>query len=292
MNNERYQQLKQAELGAIISILAYVIVSILKLSIGNIADSEALRADGLNNFTDILASIAVLIGLRISRKPADNEHRYGHWKAENIASLVTSFIMLLVGIEVLYSSIRSFMDKETRSPDITAAIVGIFSAILMYIVYYFNKKLAEKVKSPGLLAAAKDNRSDAWTSIGTAIAVFAASFQLGWLDTVAAMVVGLLILKTAVDIFRESSFSLSDGFDQAELVRYKETIEKIPEVRQVKAIRGRNYGSNIYVDITVLMDSDLTVKESHTVSDIIEHRLFEKFQVHETDVHVEPFIEK
>ena len=183
MNNERYQQLKQAELGAIISILAYVIVSILKLSIGNIADSEALRADGLNNFTDILASIAVLIGLRVSRKPADNEHRYGHWKAENIASLVTSFIMLLVGIEVLYSSIRSFMDKETGSPDITAAIVGIFSAILMYIVYYFNKKLAEKVKSPGLLAAAKDNRSDAWTSIGTAIAVFAASFQLGWLDT-------------------------------------------------------------------------------------------------------------
>ncbi|MBE8863452.1 cation diffusion facilitator family transporter, partial [Enterococcus faecium] len=164
--------------------------------------------------------------------------------------------------------------------------------ILMYIVYYFNKKLAEKVKSPGLLAAAKDNRSDAWTSIGTAIAVFAASFQLGWLDTVAAMVVGLLILKTAVDIFRESSFSLSDGFDQAELVRYKETIEKIPEVRQVKDIRGRNYGSNIYVDITVLMDSDLTVKESHTVSDIIEHRLFEKFQVHETDVHVEPFVEK
>ncbi len=70
---------------------------------------------------------------------------------------------------------------------------------------------------------------------------------MGWLDTLAAMVVGLLILKTAVDIFRESSFSLSDGFDQAELVRYKETIEKIPEVRQVKDIRGRNYGSNIYV---------------------------------------------
>ena len=140
MNNERYQQLKQAELGAIVSILAYIIVSILKLFIGNIADSEALRADGLNNFTDILASIAVLIGLRISRKPADNEHRYGHWKAENIASLVTSFIMMLVGIEVLYSSIRSFMDKETGSPDITAAIVGIFSAILMYIVYYFSRK--------------------------------------------------------------------------------------------------------------------------------------------------------
>lgn len=101
MNKDRYKQLKQAELGAIISIVAYIVVSILKLTIGNLANSEALRADGLNNFTDILASVAVLIGLRISRKPADTEHRYGHWKAENIASLITSFIMLLVGLEVL-----------------------------------------------------------------------------------------------------------------------------------------------------------------------------------------------
>ncbi|OQO69538.1 transporter [Enterococcus villorum] len=288
MNNDRYKQLKQAELGAIISIVAYIIVSILKLTVGNMANSEALRADGLNNFTDILASVAVLIGLRISRKPADNEHRYGHWKAENIASLVTSFIMLLVGLQVLYSAIMSIADKKMETPDMTAAVVGVLSAILMYGVYSFNKRLAAKVKSPGLLAAAKDNLSDAWTSIGTAVAVFAASFNLGWLDSLAAIVVGLLILKTAIDIFKESSFSLSDGFDQEKLDQYKQIIEEIPEVQSVKSIKGRTYGSNTYVDITVTMNPNLTVKESHVVSDLIENTLFEKFQVLETDVHVEP----
>lgn len=288
MNNDRYKQLKQAELGAIISIVAYIIVSILKLTVGNMANSEALRADGLNNFTDILASVAVLIGLRISRKPADNEHRYGHWKAENIASLVTSFIMLLVGLQVLYSAIMSIADKKMETPDMTAAVVGVLSAILMYGVYSFNKRLAAKVKSPGLLAAAKDNLSDAWTSIGTAVAVFAASFNLGWLDSLAAIVVGLLILKTAIDIFKESSFSLSDGFDQEKLDQYKQIIEEIPEVQSVKSIKGRTYGSNTYVDITVTMNPNLTVKESHAVSDLIENTLFEKFQVLETDVHVEP----
>lgn len=288
MNNDRYKQVKQAELGAIISIIAYIVVSILKLTVGNMANSEALRADGLNNFTDILASVAVLIGLRISRKPADNEHRYGHWKAENIASLVTSFIMLLVGLEVLYSSIMSIADKKMDTPDMTAAVVGVISAILMYGVYTYNKKLAAKVKSPGLLAAAKDNLSDAWTSIGTAVAVFAASFNLGWLDSLAAIIVGLLILKTAIDIFRESSFSLSDGFDQKELGRYKQAVEAIPKVQSVKSIKGRTYGSNTYVDITVTMDPNLTVKESHDVSDLIETTLFEQFQVLETDVHVEP----
>lgn len=288
MVNNRYEQLKKAELGAIISIAAYILVSAMKLIIGNMANSEALRADGLNNFTDILASIAVLIGLRISQKPADAEHRYGHWKAENGASLVTSFIMLLVGLQVLYSSILSVVNKKTESPDMTAAIVGIVSAAIMYGVYFFNKRLSEEVKSPGLLAAAKDNRSDVWTSIGTAIAVFAASFSLGWLDSVAAIVVALLILKTAIDIFKESVFTLSDGFDQEELDQFNESIRHIQQVQSVKNIKGRTYGSNIYLDVTVTMRPELTVKESHDVADQIESLLRDKYQVFETDVHVEP----
>ena len=288
MVNNRYEQLKKAELGAIISIAAYILVSAMKLIVGNMANSEALRADGLNNFTDILASVAVLIGLRISQKPADAEHRYGHWKAENVASLVTSFIMLLVGLQVLYSSILSVINKKMESPDITAAIVGLVSAVIMYGVYFFNKRLSEEVKSPGLLAAAKDNRSDAWTSIGTAIAVFAASFNLGWLDSVAALVVALLILKTAIDIFKESVFTLSDGFDQEELDQFNEAIRHIQQVQSVKNIKGRSYGSNIYLDVTVTMRPELTVKESHDVADQIENLLRDKFQVFETDVHVEP----
>lgn len=288
MVNNRYEQLKKAELGAVISIAAYILVSAMKLVVGNLANSEALRADGLNNFTDILASIAVLIGLRISQKPADAEHRYGHWKAENVASLVTSFIMLLVGMQVLYSSILSVVNKKTEAPDMIAAIVGIVSAVIMYGVYFFNKRLSEEVKSPGLLAAAKDNRSDAWTSIGTAIAVYAASFNLGWLDSTAAIVVALLILKTAVDIFKDSVFSLSDGFDQKQLDQYNEAINHIQQVQSVKSIKGRSYGANIYLDVTITMKPDLTVKESHDIADQIEQLLQEEFQIFETDVHIEP----
>ncbi|MGG5372229.1 cation diffusion facilitator family transporter [Enterococcus sp. AZ196] len=288
MINNRYEQLKKAELGALISIIAYILVSAMKLVVGHWANSEALRADGLNNFTDILSSIAVLIGLRISQKPADVEHRYGHWKAENIASLVTSFIMLLVGLQVLYSSILSVINKKTEAPDMTAAIVGIISAAIMYGVYYFNKRLSEKVKSPGLLAAAKDNRSDAWTSIGTSIAVFAASFNLVWLDSTAAIIVALLILKTAIDIFKESVFSLSDGFNQELLLQYNDAIGHIKHIQAVKSIKGRSYGANIYLDVTVTMKPDLTVRESHDITDQIEHLLQDKFHIFETDIHVEP----
>ncbi|MFV0557091.1 MAG: cation diffusion facilitator family transporter [Enterococcus sp.] len=288
MVQDRYNQLKQAEKGAIISICAYILISSLKLIIGNLANSAALRADGLNNFTDILASVAVLIGLRLSRKPADEEHRYGHWKAENIASLITSFIMLLVGIEVLYSTTKSLFQQTTQTPELLAAIIGIISALLMYGVYYYNKKLALKVNSSALMAAAKDNRSDAWTSIGTAVAVFAASFNLGWLDSLAAIVVALLILKTAIDIFRESVFLLSDGFDQQLLETYQLIVIEVVGVEGIKAIRGRNYGANIFLDVVILVNPELTVSESHRIADRVEEALKTQCGVFDTDVHIEP----
>ncbi|WP_461197674.1 cation diffusion facilitator family transporter [Enterococcus sp. N249-2] len=288
MNQARYEELKKAEKGALISIAAYIVVSAAKLLIGRFANSEALWADGLNNATDIIASIAVLIGLRVAQKPADKEHKYGHWKAENVASLVTSLIMLAVGAQVLISSIQTIIAGETESPDMVAAIVGIVSAILMYGVYFYNKNLAAAVKSSALLAAAKDNRSDAWTSIGTAIAIFAASFGLGWLDSLTAIVVAILILKTAIDIFRESVFSLSDGFDDALVLQYEQAIATLTEVMSVKSIRGRMYGANVFVDVVIAMEKTLTVEESHRVADEIERMLAERFQVFDTDVHIEP----
>ena len=114
MNQTRYAELKQAERGAILSIVAYIFVSIAKLAIGRLANSEGLWADGLNNATDIVASIAVLIGLRLAQKPADEDHKYGHWKAENVASLVTSLIMLAVGLQVLWSSCLLYTSPSPR----------------------------------------------------------------------------------------------------------------------------------------------------------------------------------
>jgi cation diffusion facilitator family transporter len=285
---DRYGNLKKAERGAIISICAYILLSGAKLVTGYLANSDALRADGLNNFTDVLSSVAVFIGLRFSRIPADDNHRYGHWKAENIASLVTSFIMVAVGAEVLISSITSIVRGEMETPDFTAAIVGIISAGIMYGVYFYNKSLASKVQSPGLLAAAKDNRSDAWTSIGTAIAVFAASFNLAWLDATAAIVIGILILKTAVDIFRDSAFSLSDGFNEDLLDKYRAAVLEIPGVLGVRVIRARTYGSNIDADVVITVPPEMTVRDSHAIADRIEDVLLQRFNVYETTVHIEP----
>ena len=290
MKNTRYQDLKLAERGALISIWAYVVLSILKLVIANTTHSESLRADGFNNITDILGNIAVLIGLKIARRPADDDHTYGHWKVESVASLITSFIMFAVGFFVLKDTITAIINNEHTPVDLSGSIVGIFSAIVMLIIYFYNRNLALKSKSSGLMSAAKDNLSDAVSSIATSIAIFAASFNLTIIDRLMAIVITVFIFKTAYDIFAEAVFSLSDGFDETKISIYTAAIAKLPKVMAVKFICGRTYGSNIFLDVVVEMSPDLSVYESHEATEVIEKALKQDYDVFDVDVHVEPAI--
>jgi len=285
---QRYKDLKMGERGAILSICVYICLSALKLFIGYTTNSEALKADGLNNTTDIIASIAVLIGLRISQKPADKDHPYGHWKAETVSSLVASFIMAIVGLQVLYEAVTSILEQKTEAPDLIAAWTGIFCAIVMYFVYRYNRNLATKINSQSVMAAAKDNLSDAWVSIGTAIGIIGAQFHLPWLDSVTAVIVGFLICKTAWDIFREASHHLTDGFDENQLEEYKETILNTPGVKGVKDIKARNYGSSPVVDVSILVNSTLGVGAAHDITTKVERALAQEHNVVDANVHVEP----
>ncbi|USG67724.1 cation diffusion facilitator family transporter [Brevibacillus ruminantium] len=283
-----YANLKQGERGVWISIIAYIFCSIVKVAIAWYAGSEALLADGLNNTTDVVASIAVLIGLRIARKPPDKDHPYGHFRAETISALVASFIMFAVGVEVLLRAVPSLFSPESTAPDIVAGWVALGSAALMLLVYRYNIRLAKSVNSQALEAAAMDNRSDAWVSIGTFAGIAGAQFQLHWLDPLAALVVGLIIVKTAWDIFREATHRLTDGFDFDELENLKGTISKIPGVSEIKDIKARYLGSSIIVDATIHVDPELNVLESHVITEQIEQRMSEEHRIKTVHIHIEP----
>lgn len=288
MDSQQYSNLKMGEKGAILSIVTYLFLSGMKLLIGYLTGSEALYADGLNNSTDIIASIAVLIGLRLSQRPPDSDHAYGHWKSETIASLIASLIMMVVGVQVLLNGLGSMFEGHEEAPDILAAYVGIFSFIIMYLVYLYNKHLAEKINSQSVMAAAKDNLSDAWVSIGTSAGIFGSQLGMPWLDTVTALLVGLLICKTAWDIFREASHHLSDGFDEEKIALYQQSIMELDSVKGVKEIKGRNYGNNEVIDIVIYVDSSLNIQEAHDIATLVEKELTKKFGVYNVHVHVEP----
>jgi cation diffusion facilitator family transporter len=218
---DAYNEIREGEKGAWVSIIAYICLSALKLLIGHASGSEALLADGLNNTTDIIASFAILIGLKISRRPPDRNHRYGHFRAETVAALVASFIMIAVGVQVLYQSVMKFFEPSIGTPDMIAAWIALFCSAVMMFVYRYNIRLAKKINSNAMMAAAQDNRSDAFVSIGAFIGIIGSQFGLPWLDPLTATIVGLIICKTAWDIFKNSTYALTDGFDEKELVEIK-----------------------------------------------------------------------
>lgn len=285
---DKYNKVKLGERGARISIAAYIALSIFKLLVGYFSGSKALMADGLNNSTDIVASLAVLIGLKISRKPVDEDHPYGHWRAETISSLIASIIMLAVGVDVLFNAGKSVVFFEAQTPNLAASVTGLICAAVILMVYRYNKKIAISINSSALMAAAKDNLSDAWVSIGTSIGIIASQFGLPWIDPLAALIVGVLICKTGWDIFAEAAHNLTDGFSKEKLKCITSSISKIDGVKNIKGIRARNHGNNILLDVVVSVDPTLSVTESHKITEIIESRLKYEFEITDIIIHVEP----
>lgn len=285
---ENYSDIKQSEKGAWLSLIAYILLSAIKLFIGNVSGSQALLADGLNNSTDIIASIAILIGLKISRRPPDSNHSYGHFRAETVAALIASFIMIAVGVQVLYQGVNKFIQPALETPDLLAAWTAAGCAVVMIAVYLYNIRLARALHSNAMQAVAQDNRSDAMVSMGAFIGIIGSQFGLPWLDPVTAVIVGLLICKTAIQIFSKATHDLTDGFDAGELELMKQTVAEIEGVESIKDIKARVHGNNVLVDTTVLVDSRLNVVQSHDITEEIEDQLKGRHQVADVLVHIEP----
>ncbi|WP_409366888.1 cation diffusion facilitator family transporter [Lysinibacillus sp. 38-6] len=289
---ELYTNLRQGEKGAWLSIATYLVLSSVKLTIGYIGTSEALKADGLNNTTDIIASIAVLIGLRIAQRPPDSNHQYGHLRAETVASLVASFIMLVVGLQVLIASLQGLWEPTGTTPSLLTAFVAVGSAVVMYGVYRYNLALSKKIRSAAVKAAAYDNRSDALVSIGTAIGIFGAIFGFPIIDTLTALVVAFLILKTAVEIFWDAVQSLTDAFDIDEVETLSVLIRNVNGVIELLDFKGRAHGNMYFIDVTVTVNPYLNVFESHRITEEIEHTIKRENRFCQVLVHIEPHIEQ
>lgn len=196
--------------------------------------------------------------------------------------------MIAVGIQVLYQGVNKFVQPALEMPDLIAAWTAAGCAVVMMAVYMYNIRLARKLNSNAIQAVAQDNRSDALVSIGAFIGIIGSQFGLPWLDPLTATIVGLLICKTAWDIFRKATHDLTDGFDAAELELMKQTVAQIEGVESIKDIKARIHGNNVLVDTTVLVDSSLNVVQSHDITEEIEDQLKDIHRVSYVLVHIEP----
>lgn len=284
------EPLKSAEKGAWLSLLVYLLMALTKIGIGFFFHSKALQADGLNNFSDMASSLIIMIGLHLARKPVDSDHGYGHYKYEPIASLLTSLLMFLIFYQVIVTTLVPFLTGETvpLKFHVLPLITAFLSSASLFGLYLYNKHLATTTASKGLAAAAKDNFADAMISLATSFSLIGAKFGIDWLDPLMAFLVALLILKTAILIFKEAVFDLTDGFEEDQLEHYEETVFSHPGVSHVDTIKARVYGSKVYLDVTISVNPNLTVRESHRMTEEIEELLAKQHHIAFADIHVEP----
>ncbi|KTW19934.1 cation diffusion facilitator family transporter [Staphylococcus warneri] len=285
------ENLKIAQRGAYLSLVVYIILSIAKYVTGFIYNSAAVRADALNNMTDIVVSIAVIVGLKISIKPADKNHPYGHLKSENISTLLVSFIIMFVGIQVVIENAPRLLTHDKHVPSPITILVSIVSGLIMLGVYVINHKLAKKTNSSSLKSAAKDNLSDSLVSIGTAVGLVFTQIGFPIIDIVLATILGLLIIYTGFGIFKESIFTLSDGFNEKDLEEYRNDILEVDDVLDIRSIKGRYHGSSIFLDVTIVVEPNLSINEAHLICDKVESHLHEK-GISSVYVHPEPKIDE
>ena len=284
-------KLKLAQRGAYLSIITYIILSVAKYYFGVEYDSAAVRADALNNMTDIFASLAVLIGLKISIRPPDDNHPYGHLKSENIASLVVSFIIIFVGVQVLFENLPAIFSPVVSTPDPVVIYISIASGLIMLAVFFINSKLAEKTNSSSLKSAAMDNMSDSMISFGTAAGLILTQLGLPVADVIIASILGVLIMYTGFKILKGAVFALSDGYNDADLIEHKEDVLEVPGVMDVKSIKGRYHGSSIFLDVTIIVDPEISITEAHYICDQVEAHMHDK-GIMSLYVHPEPKLDE
>lgn len=281
----------------IIGTFVNAILVAMKFAAGILGRSSALVADAVHSLTDFITDIVVLIFVRISGKPHDEEHGYGHGKFETLATMIIGVILAITGIGLAVNSVRLIISglegEQLPEPNIWALSVAIISIISKEILYRYTVAKGKRLKSDAVIANAWHHRSDAISSVGTLVGIGGA-MALGaeWriLDPIAALVVSVFIIKAGYDITSPALNELLEGsLPKDQTAELKRIICNVPGVDGFHNLRSRKIGSDIAVDVHVKMDGNLRLVDAHDIASRVELEIRKKFgNGSMINVHMEP----
>ncbi len=274
-----------------------VVLLLFKFVAGIIGHSAAMLADAVHSLSDFVTDVIVLVFIRISGKPQDKSHDYGHGKYETLAMTLIGVALLLVALGILNSGamkIKLWLDGEQlEAPGTIALWAALLSVVLKEGVYRYSMIKARQLNSPAVEANAWHHRSDALSSIGTAIGIGGAIF-LGqrWtvLDPIASVVVGIFIVKVSVSLLRRGigdllEQSLPDAVEEEIL----QLVAALPGLSKPHELRTRRIGNHYAIELHILMDGNITLREAHDKASEVEETLKSHYgQETHVVVHVEP----
>lgn len=279
---------------SIVSIIMNLLLSFMKLVIGLIAHSHALVSDAVHSASDVFSTCIVMVGIKIAAKESDSDHPYGHERLECVAAIVLAVVLFITGGGIGVNGIESILDgtyKNSIIPGMVAMVVAFISILVKEWMYHYTKRCAKIIHSDALMADAWHHRSDALSSIGSFVGILGARLGYPITDELASIIICIFILKAAIDIFRDAIDKMVDkSCDKETIDKMRQTIMAETGVLGIDELRTRMFGSQIYVDVEILVDGNKTLWLSHAVAEAVHQRIEKEFpDVKHIMVHVNPY---
>ena len=286
MDNSKFKSTKKA---GILGILGNLFLLIIKAIVGFASKSQAMIADSVNSAGDIFASLMTFIGNKISSVPHDDDHNFGHGKAEYIFSMFISLSMIVASAKLFYDSIYTLINGSEIVFSWFLASVCVITIITKLSLYLYTKLEQKKYNSILLKANMKDHRNDCFITTFTLISVLLSLKGIKWFDSIVGIGISIWIFYTGITIFIESYNVLMDiSVDKETTEKIKNIIKQHKEVTDVITIASVPTGSKYIIFITFSVDGNMSTFDSHHLADIIELEITELDNVYKTIAHVEP----
>ena len=281
----------------IVGSIVNMVLVIFKFLAGILGHSAAMIADAVHSLSDFVTDIVVLLFIRISGKPADEDHGYGHGKYETLATVVISLILFGVGVGIIVNAVEqivAFMNGVVpQSPSTIALIAAALSIVVKELLYRYTVRAAEHLNSQTVVANAWHHRSDALSSVGVLIGIGGAMFlgeQWRVLDPLAALVVSGFIIKVSINLFKPCIEELLERSLPEDVERQIESIIlSVDGVTSPHHLRTRRIGNNYAIEVHIRMDGNLTLNEAHRITTTVEQQLKAQFGAGtHVGIHTEP----
>jgi cation diffusion facilitator family transporter len=290
-DTENFQ--KTATRVSLVSIIGNIVLSLFKLAAGILAHSGAMVSDAIHSSSDVVSSIIVIIGVRLSGKESDKEHPYGHERLECVAAIALSTLLFITGLAIGASAVKSIISGSWESlavPGMLALVAAIVSIVSKEAMFWYTKINAMRIDSSALMADAWHHRSDALSSIGALVGIAGARMGYPVADAIASLVICLFIVKAAYDIFMDAIDKMVDhSCDQEVEQKLRECILADEGVLGIDLLHTRVFGNKIYVDLEIGADGSQSLNEAHAIAERVHDAIEADFpKVKHIMVHVNP----
>lgn len=283
---DRYESANKA---GILGILGNLFLALIKGFAGFTFNSQAMIADSFNSAGDILSSLFTFIGNKISSKPGDNDHNFGHGKSEYIFSFLISISMIIVSAKLLFDSVSSLVNHNTLDFSILLVIVCVITIIVKFALFLYTRYLLKKQPNILIEANNKDHFNDCIITSCTLISILFSLIGIFWIDSIVGIIISFYIFYTGIKIFLESYNVLMDiSIDENTKKIILDITNKYEDIKEVESIYSTPSGYKYIVIITISVDGNMTTFNSHALADNLENDIKSLDKVSNAIVHVNP----